>query len=159
MRVYPKEPHPKGSESHFPVGAKAVLEELSRLDVNPESLDLQRISDLIEALFQEIESEDIGELIAYAVSQGLLTQAQGNKVIEVAMWCGQSNGQQLGETIERWLEEGANSIKIELALAQSTFPFSTQAKMAEVLAAIIKRYPQFAPAMNGLIVRRKAQGV
>lgn len=150
---------PQDFTSDLPPGVRAIVGELSRFKVDPEHLDLQRISDFIEALFQEIGSEDIGDVIAHAVSHRLLSQAQGNKVIEVAMWCGQTNGQQLSATIERWLEEGASTIKIELALAQGTFPFSTQTKMADVLTAIAKRHAQFAPTINGMIERRRAQEV
>ena len=143
----------------LPPGVSAIVGTLSHFKTDPEHLVLQGISDCVEALFQEIGSEDVGEVIASAVSHGLLSQAQGNKVIEVSMWCGQTNGKELSDTIERWLEEGANPIKIELALAQDTFPFSTQTKMADVLTSIAKRYPQFASTINGMIERRRAQGV
>lgn len=150
---------PQDFTSDLPPGVRAIVGELSRFNVDPEHLDLQRISDLIETLFQEIGSEDIGSVIEHAVSHGLLSQAQGNKVIDVAMWCGQTNGRHLSATIERWLEEGASTTKIELALAQGTFPFSTQAKMADVLTEIAKRHPHFAPTIDAMIERRRAQGV
>src|SRR5437868_5617885 len=90
----------------LPPGVKAIVAKLSRFKTDPEHLDLQGFSDCVEALFQEIGSEDVGEITAGAVSRGLLSQAQGNKIIEVSMWCGQTEGKQLSATIEMWLEEG-----------------------------------------------------
>jgi hypothetical protein len=143
----------------LPPGVKAIVEKLSRFKTDPGHLDLQGVSDCVEALFQEIGSEDVGEITADAVSRGLLSQAQGNKIIEVSMWCGRTEGKQLSATIERWLEDGIAPVKIELGLAQSVFPFSTQTRMVVVLSPIAKRFPHLAPQINKMIERRRAQGV
>ncbi len=147
------------TELHLLPGVKSIVDKLSRFKTDPDQLDLEGISDSIEALFREIGSEDPGEIIAYAVSRGLLTQEQGNKVLQVAMWSGQTNGKELNVTLEKWLEEGTNPIKIELALAPSVFPFSTQTKMADVLTSIARRFPHLAPPIHEMIKRREAQGV
>lgn len=143
----------------LPPGVRVILERLSRFKTDPEHLDLEGVSDCVEALFREIGSEDVGEITADAVSRGLLSQAQGNKIIEVSMWCGQTEGKQLSATIERWLEEGADPIKVELALAQAVFPFSTQTTMAGRLLPIAKRFPHLATLINEMIERRRSQGV
>lgn len=140
-------------------GVESIMEQLSHFDVDSDSLDLQGISDYVEALFHEMGSEDVGEITATAVSRGILSQVQGNKVVEVAMWCGQTEGKELSATIEGWLEEGSDPVKIELALGQSVFPFASQARMEEVLPPIATRFPQFAPEIKSMIERRLIQGV
>jgi hypothetical protein len=147
------------TESYRLPGVKSIVDKLSRFKTDPDQLDLEGISDSIEALFLEIGSEDPGNIIADAVSCGTLTQAQGNKILEVAMWSGQTNGKELNVTLEKWLEEGTDPIKIELALAPSVFPFSTQEKMANVLTSIAQRFPHLAPPIHEIIKRREAQGV
>jgi hypothetical protein len=138
---------------------RTILDKMSHFEVDEEHLDLQGISDYIEALFQELNTEDLGDLVADAVTYKVFSQKQGNKFLNVSVWGGQTNGAELHTTLEKWLEQGNDPVRIELALAQSTFPFLTKEKMSDVLRIIAKRYPQFANTVNEMIDRREAQGV
>lgn len=138
---------------------RTILDKMSHFEVDKELLDLQGISDYVEALFQELNTEDLGDLIADAVTYKVFSQKQGNKFLDVSVWGGQTNGAELHTTLEKWLEQGNDPVRIELALAQSTFPFLSKEKMSNVLQMIARKYPQFAQTIDEMIKRREIQGV
>ena len=140
---------------------RALVEKMAQLRFGPHgaTTDVEGISDCLEALFAKLGTEDVGELVASAIASGLLTQAQGGASLVIAAWSGRTNGGQLRPTIERWLEEGQDPIRVGLALAQDTFPFSDLERMTQVLSRIASRHPQYAAACRGLIARRQQQGV
>jgi hypothetical protein len=110
-------------------------------------------------LFQKLGSEDIGNIVANAVTSGILSLEQGYKFLGISMWGGSTNGAQLHSTLEKWLEEGNDPIRIGLALSQGIFPFSDIKKMNKVLSEITNRHPQFSNIINEKIKRREIQGV
>jgi hypothetical protein len=116
------------------------------------------MSDLLGELFKLLKTEDIGELVAKAVEDDLLTQAQGGEILGIAVWSGETNGAELQLTIERWLEEAKNPIRVGLALSLGIFPFISGAQMNEVLQRVADRFPQYAQQCRDMIRRRSAQG-
>lgn len=145
--------------AEIPARARAVLDRLSSLKVDPEHLDVGTISDTIEELFSELGTEDVGDVIADSVTQGLLSQEQANKALEIAIWSGETNGLELSNTIERWLLTGDDPVRIAIALTQPIFPFATLEAMRSVLSKVAARWPQFAEPLNAMIERRREQGV
>lgn len=103
----------------------------------------QGIDGDIESLFEVMGHEDPCEVMATAIEQGLLTQAQGRAYLGMAVWCGWTNGGQIFPTMERWLEEGANLIRVDLALDASFIPFRDQEERKVVLSRVMERFPQF----------------
>jgi hypothetical protein len=145
--------------NNLPVNLKNLLSKLYQFQVDGEPYDVVSISDCIEAIYKELNTEDIGELIADAVHDKLITQAQGEAFLNVSVWSGCTNGSQLHITIEKWLEEANDLVRIQLALAQGTYPFNSLEKMTKILLSIVDHYPQFSEKINGMIGRRKIQGV
>lgn len=138
---------------------KRLLSKLYQFQVDGESYDVVSISDCIEEIFKELNTEDIGDLIADAVHDKLITQAQGEAFLNVSVWSGCTNGGHLQIAIEKWLEQANDPVRIQLALAQGAFPFRSLETMAEKLLLIEDHYPQFSVKINEIIQSRQAQGV
>lgn len=147
------------TDNTFSPDIKEILSKLFQFQINESSFDLQSISDCIEDLFEKLNNEDIGDIIAEAVNENLISQEQGERFLNISIWCGSTNGSQLHMTIENWLEQTTDPIRIQLALALDTFPFKSFEKMEKVLFSIAHRYPQFSELIKEVIQRRKAQGV
>ena len=145
------EPPPKEASK-----VRASIEQLAHHVPGPDA-DLTATSGCIEELFRELGHEDIGEPIAEAVERGILTQDQGRWFVGVAVWSGQTNGADLRPTLERWLEEARDSLRIGLALDQDIFPFRSLGEMTRVLTPIMTRHPQHAERCRQLIENRGKQ--
>jgi hypothetical protein len=137
---------------------RAIIEKLAH-HVPGADADVTAASGCVEELFRELGNEDIGETIAEAVERKALTEDQGRWFLGVAVWSGETNGADLQPTIERWLEEAQDSVRLRLALDQGVFPFRSLAEMTRVLTRITSRYPQHAERCKQLIERRRQQGV
>ena len=136
-----------------------ILSQMALFEVDDDRLDIEGISELIEALFQKLGSEDVGNIVANAVNSRIFSLEQGRKFLEISMWSGSTNGAQLNSTLEMWLEEGNDPVRIDLALHQGIFPFSDKEKMSGFFSKIKNRYPQFSDFINEKIKRRDIQGV
>lgn len=139
---------------------RAIIEKMARLQYDPDGVDtdVEGISDCLLLLFEKLGTEDVGEVVASAVHDGLITQLQGGDFLGIATWSGSTNGAQLRPTTERWLEEGNDPIRIGLALALDTFPFLEGEKMNAVLSRIARKYPQYSAICRRKIIRRQQQG-
>lgn len=137
---------------------RAIIEKLAH-HLPGADADLPATSDCIEELFTELGTEDIGETIAEAVEQKILTEDQGRWFLGVAVWSGETNGAELQPTIERWLEAALDSLRIGLALDQDVFPFGSLSEMTLVLNRVMNRHPQHAARCRQLIEQRRKQGV
>ncbi len=126
--------------------------------IGPES-DPTAASDALEALFTEIGSEDIGELLIGAVERGWLSEAQARWLVGVAMWSGTTEGSQLHATLERWLDEAPDSLRVGLALESGVFHFREHTQMTHVLTRVMQHYPQYTARCRQLIEQRRQQGV
>lgn len=140
---------------------RTVIKTLSQFEVDPIGMntDVEGISMNIEMLFDLLSSEDIGEIIASSVDEGIISQMQGSEFLGIATWSGKSNGAQLQPTLERWLEAGNDLTRIGLSLTQGIFPFYTFEKMADVLMNIATNHPQYAELCVEKINRRRQQRV
>lgn|GEM_PF-3686692 len=152
------------SPLHDPLSKPAILAvvaEMARAPFDPLGIDTDvvRMSDLLERLFAQMGTEDVGELIAGAIDGDLLMPAQGRQFLGIAIWSGQTNGAQLQPTLERWLEEASDSVRVDLALAQSIFPFSSLEHMTAVLLRVGERYPAYLARCNQIVERRRQQRV
>lgn len=137
---------------------RAIIERLAH-HVPSDDADVAATSDCIGELFREHGNEDIGEIIAEAIEHKVLTAEQGRWFLGVATWSGETNGADLQPTIERWLEEAQDSLRIGLSIGQCVFPFRSLAEMTRVLARVISRHPQHAARCRQLIEQRQKQGV
>jgi hypothetical protein len=140
---------------------RAIVEEIGRLVAGHErvTVDLDGIPRSIDDLFEALQSEDIGEPVARAVEEGLLTQVQAGDLLNIALWSGESNGAELRPTIERWLEEASDPIRVGVALEHETYPFRTLEAMFAVLSRVSGLYPQYAARIGQLIEERRQQNV
>lgn len=139
---------------------QAIIEKMAKLQYDPDGVntDVEGVSDCLLILFDKLGTEDVGEVVASAVHEGLISQLQGADFIGIATWSGRTNGAQLLPTTERWLEEGTDPIRIGLALSQATLPFSDSEKMNEVLSRIASQYPQYSAICWRKITGRQQQG-
>jgi len=141
-------------DPHAIIGAMAGLALTSEGNLE----DLDAASDALEALYEALGTEDVGEPLAEAVRDGRLTPERGRALLDVVPWTGRSNGAALQPTLERWLAEANDPLRVELALGQSTFPFASLKDMQRHLREVARRMPRFRSRCEALIDRRQRQG-
>lgn len=99
-------------------------------------------SNLAERLYQEIPSDCPWEIVAdlFAILVWSLSDPGSSSLID---------------TTNRWLSQGDDLRKIQIALNIDIHPFAEQATMVDVLSRVASRYPDVAPRCRELITSRK----
>lgn len=100
---------------------------------------------------------DLRATLEVLISSGSdLPQLRGALVIGIATWSGSENGASMQETLERWLVEGDDEIKVGLSLEGSdVLPFRDPATARAVLEAVASRMPEHADRCRRLIAARE----
>lgn len=71
-------------------------------------------------------------------------------------WRAEDNGARILRTAERWIEEGRDSKKIEVALNLDAFPFLDDEVRVVRLVKIAAKFPQLAPRCQRIIDQSRA---
>lgn len=126
------------------------------MDFDPRSprYDIVPASAAIDELFSLLKSEDISTTIEDALRSGSLTMEQGVATLQIAVWSGSENGASLMRSLERWLSEANDPLRVALALDQEAYPFISREEMSRALRRIALTYPQFADRCRYLIESR-----
>lgn len=133
------------------------LKSLARPSVDPDQAGapLEAISAQMEELFRLRGHEDVGEWLVDAVHEGFLHAAQAEQALSIGTWSGATNGADLQPTLERWLVDGDDPLKVRLALSIGVYPFEEEEEMARVLTRIAVRRPAFAEKCQAMIGSRR----
>lgn len=134
-----------------------VLEQIATqcLDETSENYDVSVISSHVERLMATIGNEDICEVVAEAVREGIVSLEHGGTIIGVASWSGSENGASAQKTLENWLRNSEDPIEVGLALAQNVSPFSSAAECYSVLEEVARRFPGYEERCAELISWRR----
>lgn len=138
---------------------RSILESMAVLnfDASHDGYQIGDISMLMEKLFALQGREDVGELLVEAVREGILSPSQTELALGIGTWSGATNGADLQPTVERWLEEANDHLKIRLSLSIGVYPFKTAEKMESVLAKVVDRMPAFAEECGRMIASRRSR--
>src|SRR5437588_4602834 len=112
------------------------------LNPNAPSYDVSALSDSINRLFQSSGTEDISSIVEQMVRQQQITIDEGSNILRVAVWSGSENGERLLKSLDNWLREASDSIRVTLAMGQDTYPFHDPKEMQTALAKISKKFPE-----------------
>jgi hypothetical protein len=136
---------------------RRIVEKMAALNFDPghDSYQIEDISMLMEELFVLQGREDVGELLVEAVREGILSPSQAELALGIGTWSGATNGADLQPTMERWLEEAEDHLKVQLSLSIGVYPFREAGKMASVLARVAARMPAFAEVCGRLVESRR----
>jgi hypothetical protein len=77
------------------------------------------------------------------------------KLFNLLAWQTDDNGSAMTRTIERWLAEGTDLRKIQIALNLDVYPFLDKREMYQVLSRVAEAHPQVADKCQQLISSRK----
>jgi hypothetical protein len=134
----------------------SAVDALTRQILNPSvpGYNVTTLSDAIEAVFREYGTEDISALIEHLVRAKKLSVEEGSNILRVAVWSGSENGSSLLRTLDNWLREATDPIRVSLAINQDVYPFHDPVEMRRVLTRICEAYPEFAARCRNLIESR-----
>lgn len=108
----------------------------------------------IENLMVVLGSEDIADLVADAVAAGRASLDDAEEYLGVAVWSGAENGASMLRTLESWLRDSDDVVRIHLALHSECYPFRDPEEMVAVLSDVAQRFPQFQERCAELIATR-----
>ncbi|RON43512.1 hypothetical protein BK666_20790 [Pseudomonas frederiksbergensis] len=78
-----------------------------------------------------------------------------SKLFNLLAWQTDDNGSAMTRAIERWLVEGTNLRKVQIALNLDVYPFSDEREMYRVLSRVAEAYPQVSEKCQQLISSRQ----
>ncbi|RBH53614.1 MULTISPECIES: hypothetical protein [Pseudomonas] len=98
-------------------------------------------SDLADRLFNDIPESVPFLLVA--------------RLFDLLAWQTEDNGAAMTRTVERWLVEGSNARKVQIALNLEVFPFLDGHQMCQVLSQVAAAIPEVANRCMELITLRQ----
>jgi hypothetical protein len=136
--------------------SKKSIDHLMQQVLNPKSAsyNLTKLSDAVEAVFEDYGTEDISTIIEMLVREKKITVEEGSNILRVAIWSGCENGSNLLRSLDEWLREGSDAIRVSLAINQEVYPFIDRNEMYSVLTKIAKEFPVHAMRCQSLIESR-----
>ncbi|MFB6557858.1 hypothetical protein ACFCYH_02930 [Streptomyces sp. NPDC056400] len=97
-----------------------------------------RVDDLIDAY----GGDDIAGIVAEAVVAGRATLQQAIVFLNVAAWSGTDNGASMTRTLDEWVEQADDTLRLGIALHHEYYPLATRTEMLEKLAEVALRFPE-----------------
>lgn len=79
------------------------------------------------------------------------------RLFDFLAWQTDDNGSAMTRTVERWLIEGTNLRKIQIALNLDVYPFPDEHEMYRVLSDVAVSFPQLVDRCQQLISSRKSR--
>ncbi|NWA25528.1 hypothetical protein HX866_11535 [Pseudomonas gingeri] len=79
------------------------------------------------------------------------------KLFDFLAWQTEDNGAVMTRTVERWLVEGRNTRKVQIALNLEVFPFLDEHQMYRVLSQVAVTIPKVAERCKELITSRQSR--
>lgn len=77
------------------------------------------------------------------------------RLFDFLAWQTEDNGAAMTRTVERWLVEGSNTRKVQIALNLEVFPFLDGHHMCQVLSQVAAAIPEVADRCKALIISRQ----
>ena len=78
------------------------------------------------------------------------------RLFDVLAWQTEDNGSAMTRAIERWLVEGTNLRKVQIALNLDVYPFPDEREMYRVLSDVAASLPEMADRCQQIISSRKS---
>ncbi len=75
-------------------------------------------------------------------------------VLGISFWCTDSNGSVVQRDFERWLSDGSDPRRVEVALYSECYPFRDRDQMTEVLQELSKKMPSVSARCSEIISQR-----
>jgi hypothetical protein len=79
------------------------------------------------------------------------------KLFDLLAWQTNDNGSAMTRTIERWLVEGTDFRKVQIALNLDVYPFPDEKEMFRVLPLVAGAFPQVAGRCEEMINARRSR--
>ncbi|MFD9517596.1 hypothetical protein [Streptomyces sp. NPDC059979] len=108
---------------------KRALERLCAVQVSQED-DADFPDELFDAVDDLIDcwgADDVAEIVAEAVYAGRATVEQGIVFLNVAVWSGTDNGASMKHTLDAWVREAQDLVRLKMALHHECYPLPTRA--------------------------------
>lgn len=110
----------------------------------------------VRAVVVEFGEENLADRL-FADIPDSIAFMQVARLFDFLAWQTDDNGSALTRTVERWLIEGTNLRKIQIALNLDVYPFPDEHEMYRVLSYVAVSFPQMADRCQQLISTRKSR--
>lgn len=106
------------------------------------------------AVVLEFREENLADRL-FADIPDSISFRQVARLFDFLAWQTDDNGSAMTRTAERWLVEGTDLRKIQIALNLEVYPFPDEQEMYRVLSGVAVSHPQVADTCQQLIRSRK----
>ncbi|MGF1428649.1 hypothetical protein [Kitasatospora sp. LaBMicrA B282] len=141
---------------------RAALEKLLAVPVLQDAALTEEEIDFPEEVFDAVEemitangSDDIAPIIAAAVAAGRIPPVRAADVLDIASWSGTDNGAAMQRTLDDWLRQADDPVRVYLALHTEVYPLPTAAEMRAVLTVVAARHPEYRAVCERMIASRR----
>ena len=110
----------------------------------------------VRAVVVEFGEENLADRL-FADIPDSIAFMQVARLFDFLAWQTDDNGSAMTRTVERWLIEGTNLRKIQIALNLDVYPFPDEHEMYRVLSYVAVSFPQMADRCQQLISTRKSR--
>lgn len=110
----------------------------------------------VHAVVIEFGQENLADRL-FADIPDSIAFMQVARLFDFLAWQTDDNGSAMTRTAERWLVEGTDLRKIQIALNLEVYPFPDEHEMYRVLSDVAVTFPQMADRCQQLISSRKSR--
>ncbi|WP_344446430.1 hypothetical protein [Kitasatospora nipponensis] len=112
--------------------------------------------DAVDDLIEAYGADDIAEIVFQAVAAGRATAGQAVVFLNVAVWSGTDNGSSMKRTLDTWVREASDTVRLQIALHHEAYPLPTRAEMIAKLVEIAFGFPEHRAICERHIAERPA---
>lgn len=112
--------------------------------------------DAVRAVVIELGEHNLADLLFADISDSV-SVLQVSRLFDFLAWQTDDNGSAMTRTVERWLIEGTNLRKIQIALNLGVYPFPDALDMRRALSDVAVSHPQVADKCQQLIASRQGR--
>ncbi|MFE2362582.1 hypothetical protein [Streptomyces virginiae] len=117
---------------------------------------LEQVIDRVDDLLDAHDADDVAEIVAGAVDAGQASVEQAIVFLNVAVWSGTDKGASTKATLDGWVRQADDAVRLGIALHHECYPLPTRAEMDARLSEIALRFPEHRAVCERHIADRPA---
>ncbi|MER6488605.1 hypothetical protein ABT264_34285 [Streptomyces virginiae] len=110
----------------------------------------------MDDLLDAHDADDVAEIVAGAVDAGQASVEQAIVFLNVAVWSETDKGASTKATLDGWVRQADDAVRLGIALHHECYPLPTRAEMDARLSEIALRFPEHRAVCERHIADRPA---